>query len=242
MAENWHETRDLVVVGSGAGGMTAALAGHDAGCDTVVLERGEHFGGTSSMSGGSLWIPANPLVGAADDLHAAWRYLRAATRGEIAEGPYGEEVQPGNDLLYRFLLEASMRVTGNLRAGGLLRVSNEPEEVLDFGPEYLGSPWGIDPCARDQRSTRAPGSVRASARDAAGSIRELGDQARRWGVRDGERRAHGSSVRRRGRERSGQLCISCGAVGGRASQADVRRTSVRSSDDTARTSRWRLAP
>jgi len=99
MSGSWDETHDLVVVGSGAGGMTTALAGHDAGCDTVVLERGEHFGGTSSMSGGSVWIPANPLIGDADDAHDAWRYLRAATRGEVAEDRLRAYLEAGPEMV-----------------------------------------------------------------------------------------------------------------------------------------------
>ncbi|MDB5369106.1 MAG: FAD-dependent oxidoreductase [Roseomonas sp.] len=70
---------DVVVVGSGAAGMTAALAARRKGLEVLVLEKEPTFGGTSSRSGGWLWIPCNPLAvnaGIADDLEAARTYLR----------------------------------------------------------------------------------------------------------------------------------------------------------------------
>ncbi len=70
------------------------------------------------------------------------RFLAIDSRGSAAAGPYGEAVAPGNDLLYRFELEMSRRITRNLRVGGMLRISNEGEDVLKSGPKYLGSEWG----------------------------------------------------------------------------------------------------
>jgi hypothetical protein len=70
------------------------------------------------------------------------RFLAIDARGAGAAGPYGEAVQPGNSLLYRFEFETSRKITRHLRAGGLLRISNEGEKVLASGPKYLGSEWG----------------------------------------------------------------------------------------------------
>ncbi len=70
------------------------------------------------------------------------RFLSIDTRGRGAAGPYGEEVQPGNNLLLRFELEMSRRITRHLRAGGLLRISNEDSKILELGPKYFGSKWG----------------------------------------------------------------------------------------------------
>lgn len=70
------------------------------------------------------------------------RFLAIDSRGEGAAGPYGEEVQPGNHLLYRFEFEMSRKLTRHLRAGGLLRISNEDEKILEAGPKYYGSEWG----------------------------------------------------------------------------------------------------
>lgn len=58
----WDTTVDFVIAGSGGGGMVAALAGHDAGADVLVLEKQALVGGSTCMSGGIFWVPDNPLM------------------------------------------------------------------------------------------------------------------------------------------------------------------------------------
>jgi len=52
---------DVVVAGSGAAGLTAALAAAVAGAEVLLVERGERLGGTSALSGGRVWVPGNHL-------------------------------------------------------------------------------------------------------------------------------------------------------------------------------------
>jgi 3-oxosteroid 1-dehydrogenase len=54
-----ESTVDVVVVGAGGAGMTAALAAADRGLDTVVVEKSPYFGGSTARSGGGVWIPGN---------------------------------------------------------------------------------------------------------------------------------------------------------------------------------------
>jgi len=56
---------DVVVMGSGAAGLTAALVAAKAGQKVAVLEKADHFGGTTSVSGGGIWIPESPQAKAA---------------------------------------------------------------------------------------------------------------------------------------------------------------------------------
>lgn len=70
------------------------------------------------------------------------RFLSIDTRGDDPVGPYGEEVSPGNHVQYRFMLGLSKRLGRMLEVGALLRISNEGDEVLESGPDYLGSEWG----------------------------------------------------------------------------------------------------
>ena len=56
---------DVVVVGSGGAGMTAALAAADQGLETLVVESSPWFGGSTSRSGGGVWIPNNYALEAA---------------------------------------------------------------------------------------------------------------------------------------------------------------------------------
>src|SRR6516165_3039182 len=53
---------EVVVVGSGAAGMTAALAAAHQGLDVVVIEKTGRFGGSTARSGGGLWVPGNEVL------------------------------------------------------------------------------------------------------------------------------------------------------------------------------------
>ena len=75
---SWDHTFDLVVVGSGAAGLAAALRAHDLGQSVVVLEAAERYGGSTAISGGVVWIPNNPQLpshGIPDSREDALTYL-----------------------------------------------------------------------------------------------------------------------------------------------------------------------
>jgi hypothetical protein len=57
--QSWDAEHDIVVVGSGGAGFSAAITGHTLGSDVVILEKGSYVGGTSLVSGGGMWIPNN---------------------------------------------------------------------------------------------------------------------------------------------------------------------------------------
>ena len=69
---------DLVIVGSGIGGLTAAITARLQGLQPLLLEKTPLIGGSSAWSGGVLWLPNNPLMqreGVADSREAGLRYL-----------------------------------------------------------------------------------------------------------------------------------------------------------------------
>ncbi|MGE5088202.1 MAG: FAD-dependent oxidoreductase [Candidatus Levyibacteriota bacterium] len=68
------EVCDLLVVGSGAGGLSAAVTAAALGLAVIVVEKEPVYGGTTAWSGGWMWVPRNPLA-------------VAAGIGEDAEGP-----------------------------------------------------------------------------------------------------------------------------------------------------------
>ncbi|NVP58406.1 FAD-dependent oxidoreductase [Mycoplana rhizolycopersici] len=74
IAESESVKCDVLVVGSGAGGLSAAVAAAHFGLSVIVAEKAETFGGTTAYSGGWLWVPNAP--------HAL-----AAGKGEDPEGP-----------------------------------------------------------------------------------------------------------------------------------------------------------
>jgi succinate dehydrogenase/fumarate reductase flavoprotein subunit len=75
---------DVVVLGSGAAGLSAALAASAYGARTVLLEKGSEVGGTAALSAGVIWIPRNHLAaasGVADPPGEAERYLASLSNG-----------------------------------------------------------------------------------------------------------------------------------------------------------------
>jgi len=56
------ESVDLLVIGSGAGGLSAAVTAAHLGLKVLVAEKDPHYGGTTAWSGGWMWVPRNPLA------------------------------------------------------------------------------------------------------------------------------------------------------------------------------------
>ncbi len=80
----WDLTVDVVAVGSGLGGLTAAIVAHDEGKKAVVLEKAPKLGGVCAYSGGELFVPANHLQEAAgirDSRDQGLAYLRFLAGG-----------------------------------------------------------------------------------------------------------------------------------------------------------------
>jgi 3-oxosteroid 1-dehydrogenase len=68
----------VLVAGSGASGLLAALSAAVAGADVTIVERCQELGGTSALSGGRVWVPANGFPeNSGDTIEAA----RTATLG-----------------------------------------------------------------------------------------------------------------------------------------------------------------
>ncbi|MHA1199399.1 MAG: FAD-dependent oxidoreductase [Candidatus Heimdallarchaeaceae archaeon] len=60
--EESFEQVDVIIVGSGGGGMTAALVAKQAGLDVIILEKSGYYGGSTALSGGGIWVPNNHLL------------------------------------------------------------------------------------------------------------------------------------------------------------------------------------
>ena len=129
---------DMVVVGAGAIGLTAALVAADAGARVAVLEKARYLGGTSAVSGGMFWVPCNGRMselGLSDDRDDALRYLRAVTGGRTADDVLAALVDRGPEMLE--FLE---------RRGGLRMAPMD--NFPDYHPEWDGAhPGGrsLDP-------------------------------------------------------------------------------------------------
>ena len=56
---NWDGETDLLIVGAGVAGMTAALVGTLEGLQVVLCEKSDMVGGTTATSAGTVWIPGS---------------------------------------------------------------------------------------------------------------------------------------------------------------------------------------
>jgi len=75
---NWNYETDIIVVGSGAAGYSAAITAAELGSEVMMIEKGSLYGGTTLRSGGGFWIPNNRFQkekGIIDSKEDATRYM-----------------------------------------------------------------------------------------------------------------------------------------------------------------------
>ncbi|UXJ55104.1 FAD-dependent oxidoreductase [Pseudomonas citronellolis] len=143
-SREWDHECDVLVVGSGAGGMTAALRARDLGLDVLLVEKSDRYGGTSAVSGGGIWIPCNHRIaalGGQDSAQEAVRYIRTVSQNAVDDGRVEAYVEHGRRMVE--YLEANSRV----------RFEAQPE-YADYYPEVAGGKPGfrsMDPLPFDAR-------------------------------------------------------------------------------------------
>lgn len=154
---------DVVVVGAGAAGLTAALTAAKRGLNTLVVEKAAKFGGSAARSGAGIWIPNNQVIlaaGVPDTPAKAAAYLSAVVGGEVpadrqaaflAHGPAMISfVMRNSPLRFRFMAGYSdyyPELSGGLPNGR----SIEPDlfdgnllgaELANLNPAYIPVPSG----------------------------------------------------------------------------------------------------
>ena len=101
------KTTDVLIIGAGAAGLSAAVAAHDSGANAAIIEKGAKLGGTAAISGGIVWVPNNPKMqekGIADSREDALAYFRSLDHGEMSDDSLGAFVDEGANAL-QFLTE-----------------------------------------------------------------------------------------------------------------------------------------
>ncbi|MGZ4513161.1 MAG: FAD-dependent oxidoreductase [Mycobacterium sp.] len=127
---SWDHELDVVVLGSGGAGLTAALTAAAAGASVAVFEKAATVGGTTAVSGGVVWIPAHNRCPdgelTADD---ALRYLRAQSLGSMDDALVETFVRTGPAMID--FVEAHSGVCFEIAAG-----------FPDYRPELPGGQPG----------------------------------------------------------------------------------------------------
>ena len=175
-----YET-DLLVVGSGGGGMSAALAAAECGLRVLVVEKAGTFGGSTAISGGGVWIPNNPALrraGVVDERESIRRYLLSITAGEVSTARIDAFVDNGvplMELLHRSRWLRFFWVRGYSdyhpeREGG--RPEGRTVEARPFDTRKLGD----DERYQRPNSLRGPLGLWVTAKD----YRELAMVKRTW--------------------------------------------------------------
>src|SRR5262245_10925381 len=128
-----RETFDVVVLGTGAAGLTAAIAASEGGARVGLFEKADKVGGTTAWSGGQVWIPNNPHmadVGVKDSRDNAITYIMSLSRDMIDRRLVEAYVDAGPEMVA--LLEAKTPVQFYAVPG-----------MPDYHPEFPGgSPGG----------------------------------------------------------------------------------------------------
>ncbi|WP_151719516.1 FAD-dependent oxidoreductase [Gemmobacter serpentinus] len=113
-----HVTQcDVLVIGSGAAGLTAAVTAAHFGLKVIVAEKAAVFGGTTAWSGGWLWIPRNPLARAAgidEPAEEPMRYLQGELGNRAGDPRLPVFLQNGPEMVQFLQDHAGMRwIDGN---------------------------------------------------------------------------------------------------------------------------------
>ncbi|MEH0424009.1 3-oxosteroid 1-dehydrogenase [Streptomyces sp. B21-083] len=157
-------TYDVVVVGAGAAGMTAALTAAKQGLTCVVVEKAPTFGGSAARSGAGVWIPNNPVIlaaGVPDTPAKAAAYLAAVVGPDVpaarqqaflAHGPAMLSFVMANSPLRFRWMEGYSDYYPELPGGLPNGRSIEPDqldgnilgaELANLNPPYLAVPSGM---------------------------------------------------------------------------------------------------
>jgi 3-oxosteroid 1-dehydrogenase len=132
--EAWDETTEVLILGSGGAALTAAVTAAVEGRRVTVLEKAPVLGGTTAISGGGVWIPANHHVGEVgveDSREEALGYLRACS-------PYAEQ------WLLETIVDRGIEMVHFLedRAGLFFRPWPSQGGTIDYRPWLDGAKHG----------------------------------------------------------------------------------------------------
>ncbi|KAK4075191.1 hypothetical protein Purlil1_12755 [Purpureocillium lilacinum] len=125
---------ELLVVGAGAAGLTAAAVASSLGMSTVIAEQHETVGGTTSLSGGTIWIPSNPIAaryGIQDSKGLGKEYMQSALDAT-------DKRESSAPAIINAFLESGPLMVAYLQAAGF-RWNTKPSKFPDYHPNLPGA-------------------------------------------------------------------------------------------------------
>ncbi len=146
---------DVLVIGSGAGGLSAAITARHAGLDVIVTEKAPVFGGTTAFSGGVLWIPGNPHAqarGIVDSREAAREYLQRETGAWFDAAASDLFLDHAAAMVEWFERETSVRFVPTLYPD----YHPDVPGGVDVGRSILAAPFDIRGLGADMARLRPP--------------------------------------------------------------------------------------
>ena len=121
---------DVLVMGSGAAGLTGALRACHLGRSVLIVEKSDVWGGSAAMSAGALWVPNNPKMKAAG-IPTTPRTRRCATSKSVTHGEIDEERLRA--------LRPRVEPDGRLARGQQPRAFTSLEHYPDYDTDVDGS-------------------------------------------------------------------------------------------------------
>lgn len=146
---------DVIVVGSGAAGLSAAITAKKRGLDVVVLEKEPVFGGTTALSGGVLWIPLNPhgrKQNPADTREAVRTYMMQETGSYFDAAAVDAFIENGPKMVEFFERETEMKFVPTMYPDYHPTVAGG----VDIGRSILAAPFDIRGLGQDMPRLKPP--------------------------------------------------------------------------------------
>lgn len=143
---------DVLVIGSGAGGMATAITAAKAGQQVIIVEKEPVYGGTTAFSGGVLWIPGNHHCGEDDSRQEAETYLKSETGNFYQSDAVEAFLRAGPEMLKFFETETAVQFIPTLYPD----YHPDAPGGVEVGRSVLAAPFESSSLGKNLKRLRPP--------------------------------------------------------------------------------------